>query len=84
MFIRARVARRIGLAALLASGLATVGSATGGAGAGKADHVTRSAVRLINPQPLPPGSVRVINPQPLPPRVVRVDNPQPLAPDRLA
>ena len=67
MFTTTRTARRVAVAALLAGGLATVGSATMGAGAGKTAHVTRSAVRVINPQPLPPGSIRVINPQPLPP-----------------
>jgi hypothetical protein len=84
MFTTTKVARRVALAALLAGGLATVGSATGGAGAGKTDHVTRSAAKVINPQPLPPGSVRVINPQPLPPGIVRVINPQASPPERPA
>jgi hypothetical protein len=78
MFNTTRIARRVAVAALLAGGLATVGSATIGAGASKTDHLTRKAVRVINRQPLPPASVRVINPQPLPPSTVRVINPRPL------
>jgi hypothetical protein len=54
MFNSTRIARRVAVAALLAGGLATVGSATVGAGAGKTDHLTRSAVRVIKLQPLPP------------------------------
>jgi hypothetical protein len=78
MFNTTRIARRVAVAAVLAGGLATIGSGTMGAGAGKTDNLTRSAVRLINLQPLPDGSVRGINPQPLPPGNVRVINPRPL------
>ena len=65
-------ARRAALAAVLAGSLAALGvaaSATGGGGAGKAYHEPRGALRVINPQPLPPEhtTIRVINPQPLPP-----------------
>ena len=80
---RRRALRRLAVAALLAGNLATVaiGSATGGAGAGRQlEHVTGPALvaftpvpiplPTINPQPLPPGHLLplpTINPQPLPP-----------------
>jgi len=69
----------------------TIGSATSGAGSGKALVVhqaggTHFQDRMLNPQPLPPKSSvtnGMLNPQPLPPKSSassRMLNPQPLPP----
>ena len=72
MFTTMRFARRAAFAALLVGSLGSIGvelDATGAATAGLAHHPARSALMVINPQPLPAEHtvVRVINPQPLPP-----------------